>query len=661
MKVPLLVALLSVSLPALSAAQAARSRAPQPGAALPGKVAQAYEQFLIGHHLEESDDVPGAIAAYKKAMALDPLAADIPAELAALYFRHERTDEAVAAAQQALKVAPSNPEAHRVLGLIDAAKVDNARPAPGAPPDPDVASAIDHLEKAIANPEGEADPNARGTLARLYLRSAMYDKAIPLLVDLVRQQPGWTEGPRLLAQAYAAAGRVSDAIAWLDEQSADDPSLLPTLAQFYEQEQRWKDAAGAYGRALEIAPRNTDLQTRYAQALMNSGDHDDLAKARETLTAMAATGNDARALYLLSQADRRLGDLPGAVAAAKRVITVQDSSPWGYYALTQALEQQQQFSQIVDTLTPAIAKFHAMSGDHSLELGMLLPHLGFAHQQVGDYDAALASFGEAHKLSPKDPAITGYLIEANIAAKHFAAAAELAMQARAQSPNDLRLAELEAQALQQDGKADQGIAVLEDAVKAHADEPLAYVALAQLYSGASRGADAVKVLQTAQTKFPADTSIIFELGAVFDKQKDFAKAEETFRQVLSKEPDNAGALNYLGYMLAERGERLDESVGYLKKALEIEPGNGSFLDSLGWAYFKEGKLDLAEENLRRAAEQLKTNSVIQDHYGQVLFKMGRLDDAIAAWNRALSGDGDSINHAEIDKKLRDAKQKLNHK
>jgi Flp pilus assembly protein TadD len=302
-----------------------------------------------------------------------------------------------------------------------------------------------------------------------------------------------------------------------------------------------------------------------------------------------------------------------------------------------------------------------MSGDHSLELGMLLPHLGFAHQQVGDYDAALASFGEAHKLSPKDPAITGYLIEANIAAKHFAAAAELAMQARAQSPNDLRLAELEAQALQQDGKADQGIAVLEDAVKAHADEPLAYVALAQLYSGASRGADAVKVLQTAQTKFPADTSIIFELGAVFDKQKDFAKAEETFRQVLSKEPDNAGALNYLGYMLAERGERLDESVGYLKKALEIEPGNGSFLDSLGWAYFKEGKLDLAEENLRRAAEQLKTNSVIQDHYGQVLFKMGRLDDAIAAWNRALSGDGDSINHAEIDKKLRDAKQKLNHK
>ena len=112
--------------------------------------------------------------------------------------------------------------------------------------------------------------------------------------------------------------------------------------------------------------------------------------------------------------------------------------------------------------------------------------------------------------------------------------------------------------------------------------------------------------------------------------------------MLARDPENAAALNYLGYMLAERGERLDESVGYLKKALQIEPENGSYLDSLGWAYFKADKLDLADDNLKRAADQLKTNSVIQDHYGDVLFKLGRYDEAIAAWTRALAGDGDSI-------------------
>src|SRR5207248_6713032 len=103
----------------------------------------------------------------------------------------------------------------------------------------------------------------------------------------------------------------------------------------------------------------------------------------------------------------------------------------------------------------------------------------------------------------------------------------------------------------------------------------------------------------------------------------FADAESAFRRVLDRDPENATALNYLGYMLAERGERLDESVRYLKKALQIEPENGSFLDSLGWAYFKSDKLDLAEENLRRAADQLKNNAVIQEHYGEVLFKLGR--------------------------------------
>ena len=68
------------------------------------------------------------------------------------------------------------------------------------------------------------------------------------------------------------------------------------------------------------------------------------------------------------------------------------------------------------------------------------------------------------------------------------------------------------------------------------------------------------MLQDAQAKFPYDDAIAFELGTVFDKQKKFAEAEAAFRQVLSRDPENAAALNYLGYMLAERGERLDESV-----------------------------------------------------------------------------------------------------
>ena len=169
----------------------------------------------------------------------------------------------------------------------------------------------------------------------------------------------------------------------------------------------------------------------------------------------------------------------------------------------------------------------------------------------------------------------------------------------------------------------------------------------------------MKLLQDAQAQVSRATRPSrFELGAVFDKQKKYDDAEAVFRQLIAKDPDNAIALNYLGYMLAERGERLGESVDYLKRALAIDPDNGSYLDSIGWAYYKDGKLDLALDNLKKAADQLTTNSVVQDHYGEVLFKLGRYNDAIVAWTRALAGDGDSIDRGDIDKKIRSARQKL---
>jgi tetratricopeptide (TPR) repeat protein len=135
-------------------------------------------------------------------------------------------------------------------------------------------------------------------------------------------------------------------------------------------------------------------------------------------------------------------------------------------------------------------------------------------------------------------------------------------------------------------------------------------------------------------------------------------AEAAFRAVIARDPSHAPALNYLGYMLAERGERLDESVDLIKRALQVEPGNGSYLDSLGWAYFKGGQFELAETHLRQAAGRLTTNSVVLDHYGDVLFQLGRLDAAIEAWTHALAGDRDSVAPADIERKIRTARERL---
>ena len=641
-----------VGILAVSLATVPRLAAAQPQK--PDRTAEAYAQFMLAHRLDENDDEAGAIAAYKRAMELDPTAAEIPGELAAVYLRQNKVQEAIASAEQALKISPTNREANRVLGIVNAAMAEGKRGGESAK------KAIAYLEQSIAGQGGEADPNVRATLSRLYVSTGEYEKAIPLLTTLVNEQPGWQDGPVLLAEAYSAAGRSAEAISWLEEHTVDDPRLLPTLADFYERERRWKEAAATYARVLERAPRNTELRARFASALINAGGRDNLTKARDVLNELiAARPNDsARILYLLSQTERRLGDSKAAEATARRVIAQNSKSPWGYYALAEALESRREYQAVVDELAPVVATYRGKPADDSFDVGLLLPHLGFAYQELGQSDKAIAAFEDARKLSPDDPAVASYLVEAHIAAKKYAAAIEVAQAALADSPDDERLIRLQAQALRHTGKSAEGIALLEDSLKKHADDPAAYIALAQMYADADRGAQAVKTLQDAQTKFPTDDSITFELGATFDKQKRFADAESTFKQLIARDPQNAPALNYLGYMLAERGERLDESVDYVKKALEIEPDNGSYLDSLGWAYYKAEKLDLAEGNLKRAADQLRTNSVVQDHYGDLLLKLGRYEDAIAAFNRALSGDGDSIDRADIDKKIRAAKQKL---
>ena len=666
MKIVAIVAILGVSSSFAEAGQARRApqRRAAPAAAAAAsqsddRVGQAYEQFLRARMIRE-DDVEGAIAAYKRAMALDPSAADIPADLADLYMDEGRMSEAIATAEQALKITPANYAAHRVLGMIYAQMATtspNGRRGGGsAPPADAMPNAISHLEQSIENPPTFGDFTSRAVLARLYVASGKYDKAIATLPDLVKI--GWQDGAPLLMEAYAGAGRAAEGIKWLEDSAPDNPELYGTLGDFYARARRWSDSATAYEQALENAPRSFDYRVFMASSLLQTDNVADVNKAREVLReAVTMRGTDERALYLLSQAERRAGDASNAEGAARRLIVQNARNPRGYIALAEALEDQRRYQPIIDALAPAVTSF-SNANDNGFALTMILPHLGFAYQELGQFDKAISTFETARKIAPNDPSVTLYLIQAQLAGKYYNNAAELAHAARATHPDDLRLARMESLALRRGGKVDQGLAILEDIARTHNDDPEALVALAQAYVDTNRAPQAVKLLQDAQTRMPGEATIALELGAVFDKQKKFNDAESVLRQLIAREPNNAIALNYLGYMLAERGERLGESVDYLKRALAIDPENGSYLDSIGWAYFKDGKFDLALDNLKKAADQLTTNSVVQDHYGEILYRLGRYNDAILAWTRALAGDGDSVDKADLDKKIRSARQKL---
>jgi tetratricopeptide (TPR) repeat protein len=130
--------------------------------------------------------------------------------------------------------------------------------------------------------------------------------------------------------------------------------------------------------------------------------------------------------------------------------------------------------------------------------------------------------------------------------------------------------------------------------------------------------------------------------------KDYENVAKAMMETLELDPDNANANNLLGYMWAEQGINLDESIALIERALELEPDNGAFIDSLGWAYYKKGWLERALKQLELAASSIPDDPVILDHLGDVYFDLERFDEAEKAWEQSLENDPGSI---EVKEKL----------
>ena len=156
--------------------------------------------------------------------------------------------------------------------------------------------------------------------------------------------------------------------------------------------------------------------------------------------------------------------------------------------------------------------------------------------------------------------------------------------------------------------------------------------------------------------------VLFAYGALHERAKEYDKAEARFRELIAIDPDNAGALNYLGYMFADRSVHLDEAHDLIQRALDQEPNNGAYLDSLGWVYYRQDKLDLAAKFLERSLKQYDDDPVVLSHLGDVYFKQGRVDEAkqhwqrgLEAWSRSTPAERDQDEIASLRRKLADLK------
>jgi tetratricopeptide (TPR) repeat protein len=162
-----------------------------------------------------------------------------------------------------------------------------------------------------------------------------------------------------------------------------------------------------------------------------------------------------------------------------------------------------------------------------------------------------------------------------------------------------------------------------------------YPALASLLQGQKRADEAGNVFREAMEIYPDDKELLLEYALFQDEKDDVDGALATMARVLAISPDEPYALNYLGYTWAERGEKLDMALEYVEKALELKPGDGFILDSVGWVLFKMGRFNEALEVLQKSIAIEGDDPAINEHIGDVYYALGQIDKAVSAWRKAL--------------------------
>lgn len=142
------------------------------------------------------------------------------------------------------------------------------------------------------------------------------------------------------------------------------------------------------------------------------------------------------------------------------------------------------------------------------------------------------------------------------------------------------------------------------------------------------------LVRKASERLPKNVSGYVQLSTLLQHQGHKEKAEAALRKALEADPNNAMALNNLGYAMIERNERVEVALAMIQRAVKASPKNAAYLDSLGWAYFKLDKLEEAERHLTEAA-QFGASPVILDHLGDAFAKRGKTVQARDAWQKAL--------------------------
>jgi tetratricopeptide (TPR) repeat protein len=625
------------------------------------KRADAYYHFSLARVLDQEQQWDDSIKEYRKALEISPNNADIYAAMARTYLNQRNRDEALKAAQKAVEISPMSLGAHRLLGDIYIGTIQSIQNNRQATP----ATLKEAFDKAIHEFEEivRIDPTGRDgylMLGQLYRINDAPDKAAEIYKKFLGVEPGSEEGVIALATLSMENNHNAEAVDMLNDFLKKQPTsdrALETIGDAYSNLGDTTAAADAYKRAAALND-DSDLRDKLANALFDDNRLDEAGTLYEDM--LREDQGSVQVMQKLAQIYRRQMKYTEARDLLNRALRRSGNSSVSIrFDLALVDRDEGKFDDAVRGFE-ALLKETEKPTYNQLERrsrALFYTQIGILRSLQTRFDEAVTAFNSVRSLSDADQKnrVDLMIVDTYREAKQVDKAESAVRSALLESPSSKELQMAYADILSSRGRTDESIQMLQKLAGDKAPDLDLVGAIINVYEHAEKFSEAQSTLDSAIRRFPDEKQVYFLQGALYERQKKYPEAEQAFRRALTLDKNDPSVLNYLGYMLADRGLKLDEALTMIKKAVDADPINGAFLDSLGWVYYKMDMLDLAERYLKRAVAFAATNATMHDHLGDLYYKTGRFREAQASWTAGLSFADEPDEAARIRQKLEQVK------
>ncbi|MBI2173749.1 MAG: tetratricopeptide repeat protein [Candidatus Omnitrophica bacterium] len=411
---------------------------------------------------------------------------------------------------------------------------------------------------------------------------------------------------------------------------ARSPLLNVRIGSTYVRMGQTERAQKFFQQALALDPKQPEALKWMAMLQASEGQLDQAVSTYEKLLALAP--EDHAVLSTLADLYVLQDNIPKAITLYHRLIQETGSSGQLHFNLGVLHGRLAQFDEAIEELSRAL--------ELAPEATDIRVAIALTYELQGRPTAAVAHYEEAIRLDPKNSRLYHYAVRAFLAAEDPEGAVRTYQSLLQLIPHDLDATiGLSRVYLSQKqfGKAQE---LIGKRLTMEPQAPELFVALGLVYREAGETLEALRAFEAAVSFQDEYAPAHFYMAAQLDELKRSKEARTQLRRTLELDPNHADAMNYLGYLDAVEGVNLYEAKSLIERALVLDPGNGAYLDSLGWVCYKMGRMAEAVVLLERAAKRIDTDPAVFDHLGQVYFSLREWEKARENWQRALQLDSD---------------------